>query len=196
MDAETKILLSRFRNGDAEAAGALHRRYVNRLIGLARGRLSERMAQRVDPEDIVQSVYRSFFTRAQDGQYELNRSGDLWRLLSAITINKVLKKVEHHEAQKRDYRREQHTDRTDESLVIDAERFAVDPTDQDAIAIVEELETLMKTLRDDEREMLQQRLQGATYVEISNQVGCSERMVRRFLESTKERLRQRLFDLD
>ncbi len=54
-------LLIRWREGDQAAADALFRRYAERLIGLVRLRLSEKLARRVDPEDIVQSVYRSFF---------------------------------------------------------------------------------------------------------------------------------------
>lgn len=195
MDLETKVLLRRVGAGDQPAATELYQRYVNRLIGLAKSRLSERMAQRVDPEDVVQSVYRSFFAKASDGQFELKRSGDLWRLLSAITINKVLKKVEHHQALKRDYRREQLPIPSNESSVIDANSFAVEPTDEEAMAVAEVLETLMGTLNPEQREMLERRLQGATYVEVSEHVGCSERMVRRFLEGVKQRLRERLFDL-
>ena len=35
------------------------------------------MRQKVDPEDVVQSAYRSFFAAASDGHYDLQRAGDL-----------------------------------------------------------------------------------------------------------------------
>src|SRR5262249_16649412 len=57
-------LLSRWRKGDEEAASALFRRYAEQLIVLARGHLSEKLAHRLDPQDVVQSAYRSFFTGA------------------------------------------------------------------------------------------------------------------------------------
>ncbi len=86
---ESIELLSRVRQGDEQAASDLFDRYVERLIKLARSRLSAKLQRRVDPEDVVQSAYRSFFSHAQDGRYQLHKSGDLWRLLAAITVNKV-----------------------------------------------------------------------------------------------------------
>ena len=58
------ILLERFRSGDELAAEALFSRYFERLTSLARTRLSSSLKRRTDPEDIVQSVYRSFFIGA------------------------------------------------------------------------------------------------------------------------------------
>ena len=67
------------------AAEALFVRYFERLKALARSRLSSRLARRTDAEDVVMSVYRSFFAGARAGRFTLTRGGDLWRLLSAIT---------------------------------------------------------------------------------------------------------------
>ena len=74
-------LLSRFRAGDPLAAEELHSRYVQRLMALARTRISRKLGRRVGPDDVVQSVFRSFFTKARDQQFVLEHSGDLWRLL-------------------------------------------------------------------------------------------------------------------
>ena len=92
------VLLERFRGGDELAAEALFARYFERLTSLARSRLSTRLARRTDPEDIVLSVYRSFFVEAREGRYTLGRGGDLWRLLSSITRHKLLRQVRHQSA--------------------------------------------------------------------------------------------------
>src|SRR3954470_23818895 len=89
------ILLERFRAGDDQAAAEIFDRYFERLTSLARSRLSTRLARRTDPEDIVLSVYRSFFVEAREGRYTLGRGGDLWRLLSSITRHKLLRQVRH-----------------------------------------------------------------------------------------------------
>ena len=102
MDDESVRLLELVRDGDSSAAEALYHRFVERLITLAKSRLSKRLTRRVDAEDVVQSVYRSFFVGAQDGRYNIERAGDLWRLLAAITVNKVLRQAEFHGQQKRD----------------------------------------------------------------------------------------------
>ncbi len=107
MDEESIQLLDRYRDGDERAAEEIFQRYVQRLIGLARNHISDRLGKRVDPEDVVQSVYRSFYRRASDGQFTLDKTGDLWRLLAMITVNKVRKQANFHCRQKRDIRREQ-----------------------------------------------------------------------------------------
>src|SRR5262249_61833539 len=82
-------LLARWREGDQQAAAEIFRRYVGRLIGIVQARLSAKLARRVDPEDVVQSAYRSFFAGARNGQYDLPLGRDLWRLLVAITLHKL-----------------------------------------------------------------------------------------------------------
>ena len=82
-------------------------RYTARLLALARRELPDRVRQRVDPEDLVQSVYRSFFQRLSEGRFSFADSGDLWRLLAAMTFQRVRKAVRFHQQQRRDVRREQ-----------------------------------------------------------------------------------------
>src|SRR5689334_8029550 len=101
-------LLRRVAAGDNQAATEVFEQYVERLTALARSRLSAKLAPRVDPEDIVQSAYRSFFVAAGRGQFELQRSGDLWRLLVEITLHKLYRTAQHHLAQQRAVSREQH----------------------------------------------------------------------------------------
>src|SRR5258708_13155234 len=81
-------------------------RFAEKLIALGASRLSEKLGRRVDPEDVVQSAYRSFFVGARDGRYALERSGDLWRLLVAITMHKLHHQVERYTAVKRAVARE------------------------------------------------------------------------------------------
>src|SRR5438552_1040222 len=101
MDADTLLLVERLRAGDQRAPEELFNRYLERLLSLARSRLSAKLSRRIDPEDVVQSAYRSFFVRACAGEYRLERSGDLWRLLVTIVLNKLRGQVEHHTAGKR-----------------------------------------------------------------------------------------------
>src|SRR6516165_3386835 len=100
-DAEASELLARWQNGDQAAATELFRRYAARLIALAKSRLSARLSNRVDPEDVVQSVYRSFFAESRDGRYQLERGGDLWQLLVTITLHKLANQANRLETGKR-----------------------------------------------------------------------------------------------
>src|SRR6516165_11516048 len=94
--------IAAWRAGDPEAARQLVDQYLDRLVAVARRRISQRLASRVDPEDIVQSVFRTFFCRAKQGKFQIKDQDDLCKLLMRITVHKVLKQVEHHTAGKRD----------------------------------------------------------------------------------------------
>src|SRR4051795_8567078 len=101
MDDVALQLLERWRAGDQRAATELYERYAGRLIALARSRLSGKLAARFDPEDVVQSVCRSFFARARDGRLVVGQTDDLWQLLVAITLHKLRRQVKHHQVGKR-----------------------------------------------------------------------------------------------
>lgn len=188
-------LLARCRQGDQAASNAIFHRYVNRLVAFARTRLSAKLAQRVDPEDVVQSVYRSFFTRARDGQYTLDSSGDLWRLLATITINKLHKQVEFHSAQKRSFDREQSLSAEDSLGNFPAEQLAREPLPDEAMAAVEELQRVMEKLSPLQRRMLELHLQGHDVAEVAEAVQRSERAVRRLLALVKQQLADRATQL-
>src|SRR6516165_11660123 len=76
-----RTLLQLFRQGSEEAARELYERYVDRLIPLARHRLSERLARRVDAQDVVQSVFRTFFSRVRDDRLRVEGPDDVYKLL-------------------------------------------------------------------------------------------------------------------
>lgn len=100
--ASDKTLLDRLKRGRDDAATAVYLRYARRLRKLAANQMPDRLAARIDPDDIVQSVFRTFFRRAGLGQYDLPDGEQLWRLLLVISLNKVRSIAVHHRAAKRD----------------------------------------------------------------------------------------------
>ena len=97
-------MLRRFQGGKEDAATELYRRYAARLLDLAEAKTSPDVKQRVDPEDIVQSVFRTFFRRASLGEYEVPDSDELWKLFLVIGLNKIRAVAGFHKAAKRDVR--------------------------------------------------------------------------------------------
>jgi RNA polymerase sigma-70 factor (ECF subfamily) len=184
-------LWRRVQAGDQDASEEVFRQYVGRLVAFARARLSAKLARRVDPEDVVQSVYRSFFVHARQGQYTLGRNGDLWPLLAAITLHKLNRQVEFHSAGKRAVDREESVSSADSLLGLRAEQLAREPTPADAMAAVEELDRVMQSLTPLHRQMLQLHLQGHTVPEVAAEVHRSERAVRRLLAQVREDLERR-----
>ncbi|MGP0062585.1 MAG: ECF-type sigma factor [Isosphaeraceae bacterium] len=186
------VLLERFRHGDDQAAEALVSRYFERLTLLARSRFSPRLAGRSDPEDIVLSVYRSFFVGARDGRFTLKRGGDLWRLLASITKHKLLRQVRYHRAECRSVDLEMPIDRVDEGRIPGHQR---EPTPEESLALADELEYALSRSTPFERRILELRLQGAQISDIAAETGRSERTVRRTLDHIRELLAER-FDHD
>ena len=145
----SQFIFDRLQSGDEAAEREVFNRYFHRLIGLAHSRLSEKLGQKVDPDDVVQSALRSFYVRSREGEYSIERAGDLWKLLAAITRNKLLKQAEHFRQQKRNLDR-------DQSLAAEdgAELFESEPTETEAVALSDEVEYLMRELEPLQRQML------------------------------------------
>ncbi len=181
--SESKVLVSRWRAGDQDAAKELFDRYASRLVALARRQISQRLASRVDPEDVVQSVFRSFFGRVKAGKFHIEEQDDLGKLLVRITVHKTLRKVEYHRAAKRDPRMEvvQGECASDDLLqVLDR-----DPTPEAVVAFLDQLDHFLNQLRPEERQILEMRFQGYSNGEITKKLGIYDRKIRRLIERVR-----------
>jgi RNA polymerase sigma factor (sigma-70 family) len=180
-------LLARWRAGDEQAASAIWQRYAEQLIALARTRLSRRLSRHVDPEDLVQSAYRSFFVAARSDRYVLRHSGDLWRLLVAITLHKLQNEFRRHSAQKRDMGHAYSLEDNHNLLKL----FAREPSPEEAAALEDELEQLLGRMKPVARLMVELCLQGYQVDEIAAATKKHPGTVRRNLQQVKEYLRNR-----
>jgi RNA polymerase sigma factor (sigma-70 family) len=182
-------LLARWQQGDQQAAAELFRRYARQLIAVAQNRLSARLASRIDPEDVVQSAYRSFFVGVRNGEYDVQKSGELWHLLVGITVHKLRHQIRRNLADKRSVEREQSLDGEGARPAL-ADLLGQEPSPLDAVVLVDEVERLMRRLEPVPRRMLELRLQGYDLREIAIETGRSYRTVRRTLDGVKRRLEQ------
>jgi RNA polymerase sigma factor (sigma-70 family) len=177
-------LLRRVQADSETAADVLFARYVERLTRLARSRLAAELAARVDPEDIVQSAYRSFFVAARQGRFTVSESGDLWRLLVEVTLHKLYRQAARHKAARRSVRRDRPS--SDDSIW---QRVAgTEPTPEQAAIAAEELEALLKKLPPQGREVVALALQGHQQREIAVKLGVADRTVRRWLKAARAAL--------
>lgn len=177
-------LIERCRNGDQDAARELFDAYVARLVPLARRRISQRLASRVDPEDIVQSVFRTFFARLKDDKFEINDQDDLFRLLMRITVHKTLRQIAHHKAAKRDPSLElAQSDSAQEQLL---QLLTTEPTPEATVTFLDQLEHFMGQLQAADRDILTLRLQGFSTEEIAQKLGSYDRKIRRVLERIRD----------
>jgi RNA polymerase sigma-70 factor (ECF subfamily) len=189
---ETINLLADWRQGDERAADKLFERYVSRLIALVHSRLSTKLRNRVDPEDVVQSVYRVFFCGASQQEFVLERSGDLWRLLAAITIKKLLSKVEFHKAQKRSYTNDVYLADDASQFFVPVEVVSHEPGPDESATMMEEVQAVLEALDPLQRQIMELRLQGHGVEEIATEINRSQRTVRRTLEQARKMMEERL----
>jgi RNA polymerase sigma factor (sigma-70 family) len=161
--------------------------FSRRLIGLARGHLAAQLQHKVDPEDVVQSAYKSLLLRYGDGALAEEGWEGLWGLLTMITVRKCADRARFHQAERRDMRREAAA-ANDSGSDSWREALSREPTPDQAAALAEIVEGLLSRLDSDERRMVELSLQGFSVQEISEQTGRAERSVRRLRERVRKYL--------
>lgn len=186
MENSSRILANRLATGDPNSPQAVVDRYVGRLLALVRPRISDRLRRRIDAEDVAQSAFRSFFRRAELGELDLGRGAPLWRLLSAIALNKLHKQAERHTAAKRSIRRDSSPGKLLTEVIAGRE-----PDPAGAAAIADELDSLIAGLSPVARQVVEMRLADYSHEEIAAEIGRSDRTVRRILADVQAQWRDR-----
>src|SRR5262245_35006832 len=186
------ILMAGLRAGQDEAAREVFERYAQALTALARQRLKGSVQKRGDPEDVVQSVYRSFFRRHDEGQYAIADWKSLWGLLTVITLRKCLNQNLYHQRKRRQVGREIPLGGSEGGDPLAWAAVAPEPTPEEAAVLTETVERLLGDLELPERQVIELSLQGYTAPEIKQQLGRSERTVRRVREYVRLRLERML----
>jgi RNA polymerase sigma-70 factor (ECF subfamily) len=184
-EASFKDLLRRTRAGDEAAAAELVRLYEPTIRRTIRVRLRDpRLGRLMDSMDICQSVMASFFLRAAMGQFDLEAPEDLIKLLSRMARNKLSNAVEHHRAQRRDYRR---AEVVREDLDVAA---GISPSRQ--VAGLELLAEAQRRLTPEERQLIEMRREGRPWADIAQELGGSPDGLRVRLQRAVDRVAQEL----
>jgi RNA polymerase sigma-70 factor (ECF subfamily) len=179
--------VARLQAREDTAARELFQRFTHQLIALARRQCGGVLRHTVDPEDVVQSAYKSFFGRYGEGNLDVGNWNSLWGLLTLITVRKCAERAAYHQAECRDAAREV-------SLPPDAAESSWDialsrePTPEEAAMLEETVEQVLAGLDADERPVVELSLQGYSTQEVSQELDCPERTVRRLRERVRHRL--------
>ena len=170
----TDEFLARLEAGDREAAEELHAQYCKRLIFLVRQRLRPKLAARLDAEDVVQSVFRTFFRRCEAGEFQFENAASLWTLLAAIAVRKAAARTRHHNAQCRDVSAE----------VSEGENAlpnipTADPEPEEVVALIDLIEAWPEHQPVLHKDVLEQLLAGYSVKEIARESQVSRQTVYR-----------------
>jgi RNA polymerase sigma factor (sigma-70 family) len=187
-DGDATMFLG-LRRGDADAVDAFCRRYGPLIERLAERRLSAPLKRRIGSDDVAQSVCRTFVRRVGQGEFELPDGGGLWGLLCAIALTKIREQTRFHLRKKRSLREERGLDSVDHAGDRKLPEAASDgPTPDETAEVADVFDRLVAAFDDEERRIIELKLQDFTLEEIAAQMGCSERTVRRFMKRVQERL--------
>ena len=155
-------------------------RLLKRLVPFALTKIDKLLVSKLDPEDIVQSVFRDFFKALHKGNFKPASWEEMWYLLAKMTIWKCNSKLEFYLSQARDVRIEKPFD--------SKEDVSTDPLFLDEKLILEEsLDLVMMKLQDENRKkVFCLILQGHSPAEIAEEFGVSKRTIERFKNDIKE----------
>jgi DNA-directed RNA polymerase specialized sigma24 family protein len=183
-----------------EAARQLWLRFSIQLAAEVRRRLNARILRRAGMDDLLQSLFASFFAAAPRSNGPPRDRTELWRLLVHFTMCKVASTTHFHRAQRHDFRRE----RPLADMVADADGSwprpfepadfrALGPADEAAARM--EFARLLGQLPVDLREVFVMRLEGYTNAQIGAQIGRVERTVELKMRTIRGLLRPHLEDV-
>ena len=176
--------LRRWCAGDQQGAELLFARYAARLTQVAEQHLGRRVAAREGGEDVVQTVFRTFFRRSAAGQFQIDTSAQMWRLLVKITLQKVRTHARHHAAKKRSAAAEVRPE--DDSWVPEALDREPDPAA--AAELVDLMEAMLQGVPPLYCHVLELRLQGMVPADVARELNISRNTVYRALDLFKQRL--------
>lgn len=185
-------LVNGLRSGDETVIAEFYNAHGRTLRAIAESKLASGMRRRVSPSDVVQSVFRTFFRRAEEGRFEFEDSEKLWSLMCAITLTKVREQVRYHERKQRDYRRETHPDdSTAQGAGFDIS-METELSPEAAVVFADLFHQLTESLEKEEQQVVQLKLDDRTNDEIAEALEISERTVRRILKRLESRFKRML----
>lgn len=181
-DQSSNVWLQQLVAGDDLVVGEFVSAFGPALERIAADKMSPALQRRVGADDVFQSVCRTFFRRAQGGQFTLPDRESLWRLLCAITLNKVRLYARFQGAQKRGSLR----DAGDAEAAAPSTEISPD----EAAEFADELTHLIESLGDTEGQLVKLKMEGYSHAEIADQLRCTERTVGRLLVKAQEKLKE------
>ena len=186
------------KGGDSVAANKIWRHYFDQLVRAVRRKLYGQNRAVSDEEDIVLSVFESFYDAAENGRFpDLSDRDDLWQLLLRMSGRKVIDKRRRDRRQRRGGEVRVHSlnELRDGESVIDA--IGDEPSPEMVLIMQESVEQFFSHLGVGQlRDLAGAKLEGYSNAELAERFGCSERTIERRLHLIREKCQQELIAPD
>lgn len=189
----TQWLLELARGSEA-AAQQIWERYYEKLVRLARRRLTHSRRRERDEEDVALSAFNSFCRGAAGGRFpRLTDRDDLWKILVTLVSRKAVAQLRREHAEKRGGGRVRGDSifGSPDSSSMPAGIGAVmgtEPSPELALLVAEECEELLDRLGDDTlRRIALLKLEGHGNEEIAETIGRGVRTVEQKLARIRDK---------
>ena len=169
----------RLQNNQLSAA-LLVDRYSHPLLQSIRGALRFSAQRRFDPQDVEQSVWRTFFRQALT--FQVNDNESLFPLLATLAFRKTVKRLRYNWRKRRDCRRESNENAGPIHLDLLEAKIAVSPS------LMLEWQEAIQQLRPDLVRIVRMKLEGFTDGQIQRTIGLKERTYYRRLQDIRQAL--------
>ena len=152
-----------------------------------------------DEEDVVLSVFESFYDAAKNGRFpDLSDRDDLWHLLLRMSVRKIVDK------HRRDTRQRRGGKANIQSIDLAAENggslmeiIGNEPSPDIAMMMEESLTQLFSHLGDGKLcDLAGGKLEGLSNADLAKRFDCSERTIERRLHLIREKCQQELLSND
>jgi len=186
-EQSVSLLLRQLKRGDERASSEIWRRYIERLMPLARSKLQGLRTAAVDEEDILLSVFNRFFSAAREERFvQLENREDLWQILLVLTERRVADQYRRSHAQKRGGGKvlaiEQPGSQDGNDSGYRIELIDQSPTPEFAASFADQMEVALSRIGEDSsREVALLRMEGHGTKEIATKMGISLSSVERKL---------------
>lgn len=196
MSHDVSHWIDRVKYGDSAAANRIWQHYFDRLVRSVRQGLAGQNRAVSDEEDIVLSVFDSFYAAAADGRFpDLADRDDLWRLLLRMSARKVIDKRRRDRRQRRGGDAEIRPLDGDDGTVLEV--IGDEPSPEMALMMQESVEAFFSHLGVGSlRDLAVAKLEGHSNAALARRFGCSERTIERRLHLIREKCRQELLEND
>ncbi len=183
-EAYFQDLVVRVRAGDQNASTEFARMFEPFILRVSRFEMRKQLhhkkiRSRLGASDVCQSVFKSLFVGLKEGRFVLNQPEQLQKLLRIMSRFKIAT-----EGRKLSViLREVMADGSPPELADSG------PSPEKAVEDQDLAEAVLRNFSEDELDLLQRRLDGATWPEIAKQLGVDADTLRRRLDRAIQRVR-------
>jgi RNA polymerase sigma factor (sigma-70 family) len=178
---EFQSFAERLRRGESSASEELLQRYARRLRAIASRRVGCILRSKFDTEDVLQSVFGSFFAEMRSGKISVTSSHNLRGLLALMVTRKCARYAERYSSLSRDYKRESSAEGVGNNSRGSWEIHDSRPLPDEIVAQADAWNMKLGKLPPLDRQVVESFMLGDSTSEIALRMRCSSRTIQRIL---------------